>query len=92
MYYVYILSDRKREVLYTSVTNDLEQKLKEHANLLTDGFAGNTLSQLLYYERMNDIKAAIAREKQIKEWTRQKKNSLISGMNPEWKDLFSEIV
>lgn len=75
-------------MLYVGVTNDLERRIYEHKNKLVDGFTKKyNINKLVYYENTSDVKAAIAREKQMKGWSRQKKNDLIFGFNPEWKDL-----
>ena len=88
MYYVYILSNWNNKVLYTGVTNNLERRLYEHKNHLFDGFTKKyNVDKLVYFDDTKDIHSAISREKQIKGWTRQKKNSLIEALNPEWKDL-----
>ena len=87
-YYVYILANWNNEVLYIGVTNDLERRLYEHKMKLVDGFAEKyNVNKLVYYEYTNDVEAAIAREKQLKGWRRAKKDALITGMNPTWKDL-----
>ena len=88
MYYVYILTNKGKTVLYTGVTNDLTRRMYEHKNKLVDGFSKRyNLSILVYYETTTDVKSAIAREKQIKNLLRRKKEQLIATMNPEWKDL-----
>ncbi len=88
MYYVYMLTNWNNKVLYTGVTNNLERRLFEHKNELVDGFTKRyNVYKLVYFECTSDIKAAIAREKQIKGWTRQKKNELIESMNALWVDL-----
>ena len=88
MYFVYILSNWDDSVLYIGVTSDLEKRLYEHRNHLVDGFTKKyNVHKLVYFEESSDIKSAIAREKQLKGWTRRKKNELIKKNNPEWKDL-----
>ena len=88
MYYVYILTNWNNKVLYTGVTNNLERRLYEHQNELADGFTKRYhVHKLVYYDTTTDVTAAIAREKQIKGWTRQKKNALVETINPEWRDL-----
>ena len=92
MYYVYILTNWSNGVLYTGVTNNLERRLYEHKNKLVNGFTGKyNVDKLVYYDNTTDVKAAIAREKQIKGWTRRKKIDLIESMNPQWKDLFEHL-
>ena len=86
-YFVYILSS-KSKTLYTGVTNNLERRVYEHKHKLIPGFTSRyNISRLVYFEATSDIRAAIAREKQIKGWTRSKKVALIEAMNPEWHDL-----
>ena len=88
MYFVYILSNWDDSVLYIGVTSDLEKRLYEHRNHLVDGFTKKyNVHKLVYFEESSDVKSAIAREKQLKGWTRRKKNELIKKNNPEWKDL-----
>ena len=88
MYYVYILSTWNNKVLYTGVTNNLERRLYEHKNGLMEGFTKKYhVHKLVYFDTSADINAAIAREKQIKGWTRAKKVTLIEERNPNWIDL-----
>ena len=89
-YFVYILAN-KSKMLYTGVTNNLERRLFEHKQHLVEGYTKRyKITKLVYYDETNDVIAAIAREKQIKGWLRQKKITLIESMNPEWKDLSEE--
>ena len=88
MYYVYILTNWNNKVLYTGITSNLERRLYEHQNELADGFTKRYhVHKLVYFDTTTDVNAAIAREKQIKGWTRQKKNALVETINPEWRDL-----
>ena len=88
MYYVYLLTNWNNKVLYTGVTNDLARRLYEHKNGLAEGFAKKYhVHKLVYFEATTDVRAAIAREKQIKGWTRKKKDALVQSGNPEWEDL-----
>jgi putative endonuclease len=92
-YYVYILTTTKNTVLYTGVTNDLIRRTYEHKNNLVDGFTKRyNVHKLVYYETGEDILAAIEREKQIKGWNRDKKAALIIDFNPDWHDLYDEIL
>ena len=92
-YYVYIMTNKYNTVLYTGVTNDLIRRVYEHKNKLVEGFTAKyNLTKLVYYEIFKDVKEAINREKQIKGWKREKKEKLIKGFNPDWKDLYEEIV
>ncbi len=87
-YYVYILTNWKNNVMYIGVTNNLQRRLYEHKNELVDGFTKQYhVHKLVYYEETTDVKAAIAREKQLKGWRREKKNALVESMNPTWDDL-----
>lgn len=91
MYYVYILTNWNNKVMYVGVTNNLERRLYEHKNNLADGFTKKyNIHKLVYFEDTSDIKVAIEREKQIKGWTRAKKNVLVESDNPEWHDLSSD--
>jgi putative endonuclease len=88
MYFIYILTNWNNRVLYTGVTNNLERRLYEHKHGLLDGFTKKyNVHKLVYFDTSSDIDAVIQREKQIKGWTRQKKNNLIESINPDWKDL-----
>ena len=88
MYFVYILTNKTNKVLYTGVTNNLERRLYEHKNHLVDGFSSKyNTNKLVYYEVSESVESAIAREKQIKSYRRDKKIALINESNSEWKDL-----
>jgi putative endonuclease len=86
-YYVYILASRSRN-LYTGVTNNLERRMAEHRDGLVPGFTARyNIFRLVYFEPFGDIRAAIAREKEIKGWRREKKIWLIHRNNRTWEDL-----
>jgi putative endonuclease len=86
-YYVYIVTN-KSWTLYTGVTNDLTRRLWEHKRGTVKGFTSRyRIGKLIYYETFGDIRDAIAREKQIKGWTRARKMALVKAANPTWKDL-----
>ena len=88
-YYVYILTNKTNRVLYTGVTNDLKRRIYEHRNKLADGFTKKyNVYKLVYFDYTTDVRSAISREKQIKGWTRAKKEALIDEFNPEWQDLY----
>ena len=94
-YFVYIVTNRNKSVLYTGVTNDLARRLEEHKE---DSFKGKrsypskyNCYYLLYFEHFEIIENAIQREKEIKGWVRKKKEKLISSSNPEWNFLNDEI-
>ena len=91
MYYVYILSNWCDSVLYIGVTNNLARRLYEHRNHLVKGFAEKyQTNKLVYFETTGDVRAALEREKQLKGWTRVKKNTLIAKSNPNWIDLSAD--
>ena len=91
-FYVYILTNKNRTVLYTGVTNDLTRRVWEHKDKMRDGFTKwYNVDRLVYYEAFDDVREAIAREKQIKGGSRQKKIDLINGMNKDWRDLYEEL-
>jgi len=74
--------------MYIGVTNNLERRIYEHRHKLVKGFTEKyNVSRLVYFEETSDIISALAREKEIKKWRRDKKNSLVTSKNPEWKDL-----
>ena len=78
MYFVYILSNWDDSVLYIGVTGNLPRRRYEHRNKLVDGFTKQyNVHKLVYYEHTNDVYSAISREKQLKKWSRSKKNVLI---------------
>ena len=92
-YYVYILSNKTNTTLYIGVTNDLERRLYEHKNHLIKGFSSRyNITKLVYFETTSDVYSAIEREKQLKGWRRSKKNALIATMNPEWNDLYPDLL
>ncbi|MEO6871624.1 MAG: GIY-YIG nuclease family protein [Chthoniobacterales bacterium] len=83
-----MMTNRSRVVLYTGVTNDLARRVWEHQHGEIEGFTTDyKLHVLIYHETFSDIRDALAREKQIKGWVRQKKNALIETLNPRWNDL-----
>ncbi len=87
-YYVYILTNKNNNVLYTGVTNDLQRRIYEHKNKIISGFTEKyNVNKLVYFEETSDIESAILREKQIKSGSRQKKVDLINSCNEEWADL-----
>ena len=90
-YYVYILTNHNDKVMYVGVTNDLARRIQEHKSELIEGFTKRYyVHKLVYYEQCTDVNAAIAREKQLKGWKREKKNALVETMNPTWEDLSVE--
>ena len=90
--YVYLLANKHNNVLYTGVTSDLIRRVYEHKNKLVKGFTQKyNVDRLVYYEACANIVVAIEREKQIKAWSRKKKDDLINALNPEWDDLYRSI-
>jgi len=88
LYYVYILTTRSNTVLYTGVTNGLKRRVFEHKSGFNEGFTKKYhVHKLIYFEMFDFVELAIAREKQIKGYSREKKIKLIETMNPEWKEL-----
>jgi putative endonuclease len=86
-YCVYIMASESG-VLYIGVTNDLERRVFEHQNKRAPGFAARyNIRKLVYFELFGSVRAAIAREKQLKGWLRRRKIALIESVNPQWKDL-----
>lgn len=94
-YYVYILTNKSKSFLYTGVTNNLTHRIRFHredANFNKKSFTSKyKCFYLILYEPYNDIKIAIAREKQIKGWLRVKKENLINDFNPDWKFLNNDV-
>lgn len=90
--YVYLLANKHNNVLYTGVTNDLIRRVYEHKNKLVVGFTQKyNVDRLVYFEVCSGIVVAIEREKQIKGWSRKKKQDLINTLNPEWDDLYRSL-
>jgi putative endonuclease len=92
-YYVYILASKKNGTLYIGVTDNLIKRVYEHKNNLVKGFTQKyNVHNLVYYEEYENIYEAITREKRMKKWKREWKIDLIEKLNPEWKDLYDEIL
>ena len=92
--FVYILSNRSRVCVYTGVTDDLIRRVaehKQHADPKSFSARYGT-DRLVYYEQTEDIRSAIAREKQIKSWSRKRKNALVETKNPRWEDLYPALL
>ena len=92
-YFVYMLTNADRHtVLYIGVTNDLERRCSEHSLAEGSGFAKHyNAHKLVHFETYPDPSSAIVREKQLKRWSRGKKELLIARSNPEWRDLFDDM-
>ena len=92
-YYVYILASRKNGTLYIGVTNDLVRRAYDHRNDAIEGFTKKySVHTLVYYEPYTDVRDALTREKRLKKWKRQWKINLIESTNPDWKDLYPQII
>ena len=93
-YYVYILANSTGTTIYTGVTNNLPRRVWEHKTHADPGSftAKYNVGKLVYFEKAEHIDAALEREKQIKGWSRKKKNKLVEKMNPKWEDLYESIL
>jgi putative endonuclease len=92
-YFVYILTNKAQRTLYTGITRDLTRRLYEHRHKLIQGFTAKyNVDRLLYYESYRYVNDAIAREKEIKGWRREKKLSLVRQFNPELRDLTASVL
>lgn len=90
--YVYLLTNKHNNVLYTGVTNNLIRRIYEHKVKLVKGFTQRyNVDRLVYYEAYSNIVKGIQREKQIKGWTRKRKDTLINTLNPRWEDLYPSL-
>jgi putative endonuclease len=91
-FYVYMITNRSRVVLYTGVTSKLEGRVWQHKNHVVQGFTSKyRLDRLVYYEQFADGISAITREKEINRWRREKKNELVGTLNPKWEDLAKKL-
>ena len=91
-YYVYIMASDSG-TLYTGFTNNLIRRVFEHREALVDGFTKKYgCHKLVYFEQTSDVNSAIAREKQKKNWHREKREALIKTMSPRWEDLYKEVL
>jgi putative endonuclease len=92
-YFVYILASQRNGTLYIGVTNDILRRIWEHKEGKVPGFTKEYhVTKLVYYETFDDIGEAILREKQMKKWKRKYKLDLIEKDNPEWKDLYYDLI
>ena len=90
-YYVYLLTNWNNKVMYVGMTGNLKKRIYEHKNKLVEGFTKKyNVNKLVYFEETRDVHAAIAREKEIKKWRREKKNKLVESVNKSWEDLAEE--
>lgn len=90
---VYIMTNKNNKVLYTGVTSDLVNRVIQHKQKRVKGFTAKyNVDKLVWFEEVGDPEFAIKREKQIKAGSRQKKVDLINAINPDWRDLFEDII
>ncbi len=91
-YYVYVLANATNTCTYVGVTNDLVRRVFEHKGKFVAGYTSRYhIDKLVYYEVTGDIVSAISREKQLKSYSRARKVSLVSSMNPAWEDLYEQL-
>ena len=92
-FYIYLMSNPDRTVLYTGVTRNLMKRVWQHKEKVVDGFTKKyNVTDLVYYEIFDSPLEAIEREKQIKSWSRKRKNQMVEAENSSLKDLYDEIV
>jgi putative endonuclease len=90
---IYIISNIHNTTLYIGVTSNLPERIYKHKEKLIKGFSSKyNLTKLVYFEIYEDMENAILREKRLKEWHRKWKNRLISEMNPQWRDLYLDLL
>ncbi|QBY03996.1 GIY-YIG nuclease family protein [Thalassotalea sp. HSM 43] len=90
---IYILSNDTNKVIYVGVTSNLIQRIYQHKQKLDKGFSKRyNLDKLVYFEIYDDMESALYREKRLKRWQRNWKERLIRKVNPEWKDLYQELL
>ncbi len=93
VFYIYIMTNKNNTVLYVGVTSNLQKRIFEHKNKLVSGFTKQyNIEKLVYYETCGEALPAFEREKKLKRWKRKWKEDLINKDNPEWKDLYGEII
>ena len=87
-YWVYMLTNRSHKVLYIGCTSNLQLRVAQHKQKAIGGFTAKyNVDKLVYFETTNDAYAAVSRERQLKGWTRKKKDGLINALNPQWEEL-----
>ncbi len=92
-YYVYLLASKRNGTLYIGVTDGLIKRIFQHKQNLVEGFTKKyNVHLLVYFESTPDVNSAIQREKQLKKWNRKWKIELIEKTNPEWKDLYNDLI
>ena len=91
-YFVYLLTNWNDKVMYVGMTNDLLRRVHEHKTKAVKGFTAKyNVHKLVCFEETSDVRAAIAREREIKKWRREKKNALVVQTNPTWRDLADDL-
>jgi putative endonuclease len=92
-YYVYLLTNWNNKVMYVGMTNDLQRRIVEHKKKSVKGFTEKyNVNKLVYYEQTSDVEVALNREKEIKKWRREKKDSLVENTNLLWRDLSQDFL
>ena len=92
-YFIYILTNRHHTALYVGVTNDLVRRVHEHRTKTASTFTTRyNVDKLVFFEETGDVRVAIAREKQIKGGSRARKIALVNAVNPDWRDLFDDLL
>jgi putative endonuclease len=92
-YYVYLLTNWNNKVMYVGMTNDLQRRIFEHKKKSVKGFTEKyNVNKLVYYEQTSDVEVALNREKEIKKWRREKKDSLVENTNSLWRDLSQDFL
>jgi len=92
-YYVYMMANNRNTVLYVGVTNNLVRRVYEHKQGVVPGFTKKyNCHKLVWFQESDDIRVAIETEKRMKKWKRAYKENLINAMNPEWRDLYDDLV
>ena len=92
-YYIYILASRRNGTLYIGVTSDLIKRVWQHKNKFVEGFTEKYgVDKLVYYEQIEDAENALRREKRLKKYNRKWKMDIIEKLNPDWKDLYEELI
>ncbi|WNC73922.1 GIY-YIG nuclease family protein [Thalassotalea psychrophila] len=90
---IYIISNKYNNVLYIGVTSNLVQRVYQHKEKLITGFSAKyNLTKLVHFELFDDMENAIVREKRLKQWHREWKNKMITKTNPNWRDLYPDII
>ncbi len=92
-FYIYMMANNHNNILYIGVTNNLIRRAYEHKSSLIDGFSKKyNCHKLVWYEQTNNIESAVAQKKRLKKWKREYKENVIQKMNPEWKDLYFDLI